>query len=165
MKSISNLKELFSEQLIELYNVEKLEHKALQKIHGKAGSEDLKSIIRGHIDETDVHLKRLEDVADELDVSLYENHADAIRGVIRRGEDIMDRCTDSEIIDAAIVTAIQSMQHYEIAKYGSACNYANELGLKDIADKLHLTLDEEKEVDLRLIEIASEQINSRAVVA
>ena len=164
MKKITNLNDLFIQQLRELYNAENLALKTFPQLKNKASSTELKNAIQDHMDETEQHVRRLEKIFDELDSNPTGEKSTAMQGLINEGLDVIERCADPEVRDAALIATIQYIEHFEIAGYGSACTYADELGLQDIADQLYLTLTEEKETDEKLSDIAMEQINEKAKV-
>ncbi len=163
MEKISNLKDLLIEQIRELYHAENQQRDILLTMTDHAYDDELKVALRDHIDETDQQINRLEQVFQQLDIASFGEHSEAMKGLILECRDLVERSADPEVTDAAIVAAVQFMKHFEIAGYGSACTFANELGLKDIADSLHLSLAEEKAFDDFLSEIATEQINVKAI--
>ena len=163
MKKIINLKDLLIEQIRELYSAERLQLKALHIMHEKTSSNKLKHALKNHKDETDQHIKRLKNIFNQLKVSTFGENSKAMEGLISEGYELIERSSDPEVLDAAIIASIQYMEHFEIAGYGSACTFAKELQLDDIAYQLHLTLQEEKEIDNLLSEIATEQINKKAI--
>ncbi len=161
-RQIVNLKDLMIEQIRELYNAEKQQKTALSQMQDKAASRELKKAIKDHIDETAQQIKRLEDIFQQLKISSFGERSEAMHALVQEGNELIERSSDPEVLDAALIASIQYMEHFEIAGYGSACTYANELELEDIADQLYLSMVEEKEFDEQLSEIAMEQINGKA---
>jgi ferritin-like metal-binding protein YciE len=90
---------------------------------------------------------------------------DAILGIIAEGEEVMKEADDDDVRDAGILAAAQSAEHYEIARYGTLCAWAKQLGKPEIARLLHQTLDEEKQTDVLLTQIAEQQVNRAAMSA
>ncbi|HET6243707.1 MAG: DUF892 family protein [Bacteroidetes bacterium] len=162
MEKINNLKDLLIEQVKELYNAEKQQIGALIDMVPRANSSDLVLAIENHVVTTEQQINRLEKIATLLTVSSFGEHSDSMEGLIREGFKLISRTADKEIMDAALITTIQYIKHFEIAGYGSACTYANELQFKDIADLLHYSLMEEKEFDAELTKMAKEKVNKKA---
>lgn len=162
MKDISTLKDLLIEQLRELYNAEKQQYDTLVGLSNTYISSYLDQAIRKHIGETEVHINELERIFHELDVPSFGEQSQAMLGLISEYNDIVERSTDQEIRDAAIIALVQYMEHFEIAGYGTVHAYAEELGLDDIAAKLLFILKEEKRFDERLTQIALMHINKKA---
>ncbi|MEO9804957.1 MAG: DUF892 family protein [Reichenbachiella sp.] len=162
MEKITNLKDLLIEQIRELYNAEKQQQHALPKLKEKAEARELKLAIQYHLAETADHITRLEKVFQQLEVASFGEESEAMQKLIKEGYDLVERSSDPEVLDASIIAAMQYMEHFEMAGYGTACTYANELGLREIAEQLHFTLDEEKKIDEKLTEMAIAKINQKA---
>ena len=162
MKNITTLKDLLIEQLQELYNAEKQQFNALATLKERATFRELRLAIQNHISETHDHIKRLENIFEKLEITSFGEQSDAMSGLIKEGFNLTSRGSDPEVLDAGIIAAIQHMEHFEIAGYGTVCAFARELSLNDIADQLHQTLTEEKRIDKKLSEI-SYKINERAI--
>lgn len=165
MEQIENLKDLFVEQGRELYDASLQEQKELPNIEKRAKTQELKKIINRQIKTAKDQNERLQQAFKELKAvptgvkSLY---CDAI---MRQTRDLIDRCKDPEVCDAAIVGAIQHLNHHKITGYGTLAAYANELGQRDLATKLHQALEEEKTIDTELNNLAKREINKTAVTA
>lgn len=160
---ITNLRDLFIEQLRKLYNAEKQLCNALPEMKEKASSRELKLAIKNHTEETDRHIKRLDAIFKELEVTSVGERSEITQMLIKEAYELMNRCADSEILDAALIAAIQAIEHFEIAGYGTVRAFADELGYSNIADQLALTMDEEKRTDHRLTEIATnDEVNAKA---
>ena len=164
MDKIVNLKDLLVEQIRDLYNAEKIQLIELPQIAEKASTRDLRLAINHHLEETKEQVVRLDKVAKKLGIVPVGEECEVMRGMIMDTWNLINRSTDHEISDAAIVTSVQHINHYEIAGYGTASSYAKALGLNEISELLHETLEEEKKIDERLSLLAEEFINIQAKV-
>lgn len=162
-KAIDNLRELLIEQLRELYNSEKQQVVALEKLYQQGTAKELKFLIKSHLEETKFQIQRLDKVFSDLGAKPRGETSDTISTLIKNCSELVTRSTDSLIKDVALITMMQYMKHYEIAGYGSTCSYANELGLISIADQLHKSLIEEKAADELLTKLAFGKINEDAI--
>jgi ferritin-like metal-binding protein YciE len=162
MERITNLRDLLVEQIKELYNAEHQEITALTDMVLKANAKELVLAMENHVAVTEKQISRLEKIIEQLQLSSTREHSEAMNGLVREGRELIRRTDEREAMDAAIIASIQYMKHFEIAGYGSACSFAEELGFKDIADQLHFSLKEEKEFDKDLTKLAREQINKKA---
>lgn len=162
MNDIFTLKDLLIEQLRELYNAEKQQYETLTSLRKKLASKYLKKALKNHIKDTEGHIAQLESIFQELQVASFGETSEAMVGLIKECNDIVNRSTDPEIRDAAIIALIQYMEHFEIAGYGTVHAYAAELEMTDLASKLLFILKEEKHFDEELTEIALIHINRKA---
>jgi len=162
MKKISTLKNLLSEKLRELYHAETQQIYFLPTVMGKVENNDLKIIIQQQIKNTGQQKKRLKNILGKLFVPTIGSYSDIMTGFIDEAYGLMDRSASLKIRDTVIITSIQYMKHFEIAGYGCVHAYAEELGFREIADQLYDSLEEEKEIDMLLSEIAVNLVNSRA---
>lgn len=160
--TVSNLNDLFVETLKDLYYVEKKLVKTLPRMAQKASSEDLKQAIQNHLSETEIHVQRLEQVFELLDQKASAKTCEALEGLIREAEEVMGEIADEQTLDAAIISSAQTVEHYEIARYGTLACWAAEIGNSDVAELLEQTLEEEKAADEKLSTIAEEAVNQRA---
>jgi ferritin-like metal-binding protein YciE len=160
--TVNTLNDLFVETLRDLYYVEKKLVKTLPKMAQKASSEDLKEAIQSHLAETEIHVKRLEQVFELLDQKASGKTCEAIEGLIREAEEVMGEIADEQTLDAAIISSAQTVEHYEIARYGTLACWAAEIGNSEVAELLEQTLEEEKTADEKLSEIAEDAVNQRA---
>lgn len=160
--TVNSLNELFMETLKDLYYVEKKLVKTLPKMAQKAASEDLKEAIESHLQETEIHVKRLEQVFELLDQKASAKTCEALEGLIREAEETMGEISDEQTLDAAIISSAQTVEHYEIARYGTLACWAAEIGNDEIAELLEQTLEEEKAADEKLSVIAEDTVNHRA---
>jgi ferritin-like metal-binding protein YciE len=158
----NSLRELLVEELKDLYDAENQLIKALPKMAEAASSEDLRAAIEEHLEKTEQQAERLQQVFSQLDESPKAQKCKGMEGLIKEGSDIIkEDDMDPEVKDAAIISAAQRVEHYEIAGYGCVKTWASLLGEDEVASLLGQTLDEEKEADQTLNQIA-EEINVEA---
>ena len=160
--SVKTLNDLFVETLKDLYYVEKKLVKTLPKMAGKATSPDLKQAIEDHLTETETHVQRLEQVFQLLGQTASAKTCEALEGLIREADEVTGEIDDKQTLDAAIISSAQTVEHYEIARYGTLACWAAEIGNTEVAELLEQTLEEEKAADEKLSMIAEDQINQRA---
>ena len=160
---IDSLEKLFVHHLKDLHSAEKQILEGLEKMEKKATSEELRDALRQHHEETQTQLERLEEVFEELDNSPNGPRCKGVAGLIEEGEELLKSDADGALLDAAIIGAAQKIEHYEIAAYGTAIALAKQLGFDDLAAKLHETLEEEKETDEKLTELAKTDVNEEAM--
>ena len=159
----SKLKEFFIEQLQDIYWAEKKLVKTLPKLSEAATTTQLKNAIDSHLTETEAHVTRLEDVFELIGEEAESKKCHAMAGIVEEGEDLIDETdTDTCQRDVALIFACQKAEHYEIATYGGLVTLANTLGYSEAANILSQTLAEEKAADLKLTDIAENDINYRA---
>lgn len=160
--SESGLRELFENELMDIYWAEKALTKAIPKMVKKATSEELQSSLEDHLKVTEEHVVRLEQVFGILNVKPQAKKCEAMAGLIKEADQIMSETDHGVVRDAGIISAAQKVEHYEIATYGTLCAFAKTLGENDAADLLGQTLVEEKEADENLTKIAETSINMEA---
>jgi ferritin-like metal-binding protein YciE len=160
--SMESLKDLFEHELKDIYYAEKALVKALPKMAKGATSEKLKEGIEEHLEQTKGQVERLEQVFEILGVAARGKKCEAMEGLIAEGASLLEEDADSDVMDAGIIAAAQKVEHYEIASYGTLCTWARQLGMEDAADLLGETLEEEKQTDLKLTELAESEINMAA---
>lgn len=158
----TDLHKLFLEQLGDIYDAEQQLTKALTKMAKAAESDELREAIESHLEETEEHVSRLEQVAESLDETLKRHTCQAMKGLIAEGEEIVKDNKGSSAIDAAIIAAAQKVEHYEIATYGTLATWAEQMGHDEAAKLLRQTEDEESTADEKLTEIAEDIANQRA---
>lgn len=163
MPSEPAFQELFIEELKDLYHAEQQLLKALPKMVKAASDEQLKTGFAKHLKETEVHVRRLEKVFKLMDEKPAAKVCEAMKGLLKEGQEIIDEDLPDSIKDAALIGAAQKVEHYEIASYGTLRTYANLLQREDVADILQTTLDEEGATDKKLTEIA-ETLNVEALM-
>ena len=159
-KGNSQLEKFFTDSLKDIYWAEKHLTKALPKMQEAATTEELKNAIGEHITQTVGHVTRLEEVFELFGKKAAAKKCDAMEGLIKEGESIVEETEDGSMTrDAAIIMASQKVEHYEIATYGTLVQLAKTIGNEDAASILQSTLDEEKQTDEGLTEIAENSIN------
>ncbi|MGE0406932.1 MAG: ferritin-like domain-containing protein [Candidatus Korobacteraceae bacterium] len=162
---IESLQELFVDELQDLYDAENRILNALQKMTEHAHSPELKAAFREHYTETQQQLRRLDQIFDELgDEEREGKTCKGVQGIIEENESLIKEAKDPDVRDAGMIAGAQRVEHYEMAAYGTVRTYAGLLGRKKWADLLQETLDEEKNTDSRLTELA-ETINIEAKAA
>jgi ferritin-like metal-binding protein YciE len=161
---LDTLKDLYVEELKDLYSAEKQLVKALPKMAKAANSAELQAAFKTHLRQTAEHAVRLEKICGELGVSPRGKKCVGMEGLIEEGSDLIKEEPDPDVLDAGLISAAQHVEHYEMAGYGTVRTYARQLGLDDQADLLQRTLDEEGETDHLLTALAESGINLAAEV-
>lgn len=157
------LKEFFVDELKDIYWAEKHLVKTLPKMRKAATSNELKDAIEQHLEETQNHVTRLEEVFSLMEEKAQAKKCDAMEGLAKEGQGVIEDTEDgSATRDVAIIMASQKVEHYEIATYGGLVQLANTLGLEEVAGLLQQTLEEEKACDETLTDIAENNINYEA---
>ena len=159
---MDNLEKLWVEELKDLYDPEKQITEALPKMVKAAETPELRQAFEHHLEQTEEHVQRLEEVLEELDIADHGKNCKGMQGLLKEGEEMMKEATDSFTQDAALIAAAQRVEHYEMAGYGTVVSYAQQLNRHEIAEMLQMTLDEEKEADKKLTEIAESKVNVNA---
>jgi ferritin-like metal-binding protein YciE len=158
----SQLMKLFEEELKDIYWAEKALTKAIPKMIKKATSEELIEALEDHLTETEGHVSRAEQVFEILGKKATTKKCEAMAGLIKEAEEIIEDCEEGSMRDAGIISAGQKVEHYEIASYGTLRQFAETLGLDDAAELLEQTLNEEKAADEKLTKVAVSAINIQA---
>ena len=161
-KELNSLDDLLGFELDDLYDAEQQLCTALPKMAEAAQSPALKAAFEDHAQQTQRHVSRLEQIFVDMGRSSNRETCAAMKGLISEGKEIINATGSPEVKDAALIGAAQRVEHYEIAAYGTARTFAQHLGLSDTVRLLQLTLDEERETDERLSELAEEEINVKA---
>ena len=156
-----NLHELFVDELKDIYDAEKQLTKALPKMAKASDSEDLRASFEEHLEITRMQVNRLEEVFKSLGMAARGKTCEGMKGLIEEGQEMMQELEQGPTLDAALIASAQKVEHYEIASYGTLATFAEILGLQDAKDLLGQTLDEEKEADEKLTQVAG-QINFEA---
>ena len=159
---INSLNDLFHETLKDLYYAEKKLVKTLPRMAKQATSTRLKEAIHGHLAETEGHVTRLEEIFAMLDKKPIAKKCEAIEGLLKEADEVVAEIEDAETLDAVIISSAQTVEHYEIARYGTLVCWARQLGIDDVEALLHKTLDEEKAADQKLSGLAEEYVNQKA---
>ena len=153
--ALTTLDNLLLEELQDLYSAETQLLDALPQLADAASRSELEEAFNEHLDETREQIDRLEKVFDHLGQSTGNEHCDAMAGLIAEGEERIQENGKSDVKDAALISAAQRTEHYEIAAYGAARTYADQLGHSEVRDLLDETLSEEKNADKKLNRIAT----------
>jgi ferritin-like metal-binding protein YciE len=161
---MKTLHDLFVHELKDLYSAEKQITKALPKMIKAASSGDLHEALQSHFSETEQQVHRLEEICKRLDIPTRGTKCAAMEGLIEEGHQTLEHDMEDHVRDAAIICCAQRIEHYEMAGYGCARTFAEQLGHGDIAEILQRTLDEEKAADERLTQLAMQHINEEAAV-
>ena len=155
------LRQLYIDELKDLYSAENQLVKALPKMAEAASSDELRQGFEQHLEQTKGQVQRLEKIFKALGESPKGKKCKGMEGLVDEGSEVIDEDFEGSLMDAALIGAAQRVEHYEIAAYGTVCAFAEELGETEQASLLTETLEEEKETDEKLTELAQE-INAQA---
>ena len=159
----TQLEKFFMDSLKDIYWAEKHLTKALPKMKKAATTEALQNAIEDHLAQTQGHVSRLEQVFEMLGKKAQAKKCEAMEGLVKEGETVIGETENGSMTrDVGIIISAQKVEHYEIAAYGGLTQLANTMGLEDVAGILHETLEEEKQADMLLTEIAENDINWEA---
>lgn len=158
----AHLHELFVDELRDILGAEKQLLKGLKKMAGKANSETLKTAFEEHLTQTEQHVERLKSVFESIGLTSRAKKCKAMEGLLSEAEEIMDEFDNGEVLDAALIAAAQKVEHYEIASYGCLVTYAKLMEHTEAEELLSTTLNEEKETDVKLTDIAMSEANVAA---
>lgn len=162
---LENLHSLLVEELQDLYSAENQIIEALPDMIEEASSPDLKNALQQHLEETRGQVRRLDQIFSQLpNVKKDGKTCKGMKGILKDGQDLLDTDAEPEVLDAGMIAGAQRVEHYEIAGYGTVRTYAQLLGRKDWAQLLEQTLNEEKQADQKLNQLAS-RINVEAKAA
>jgi ferritin-like metal-binding protein YciE len=161
--ALDNLKDLYVEQLKDLYSAETQILKALPMMADTASHPELKTAFQQHLDVTKQQVDRLEQIFNDLGESPKGHHCKGMEGLLKEGQDMMKEKAASDVMDAGLIAAAQRVEHYEIAGYGTVRNFADRLGQQNHVSLLQRTLDEEGQTDERLTRIAEQVVNTDAM--
>jgi len=159
---LDSLRTLWIEEMRDLYNAENQLLKALPKMAKKATTPELKEAFESHLEETQTHVERLEEIFARLGKKPSGKTCKAMKGLVEEGSEMMSEDGLDSVIDAGIIAAAQRVEHYEIAGYGVVRTFASILGEDEAEDLLQETLDEEGAADKKLTEIAEGIVNDEA---
>ena len=162
---MESLKDLYLEQLRDIYSAETQLGEALPKMAEAAKSPDLRSGFNQHLRQTREHVTRLERIFSALGEKPEGHTCHGMKGLIKEGEEMIKAKGEPEVIDAGLIAAAQRVEHYEIAVYGTVRTYAEMLGAEEAVRMLEKTLQEEEETDDKLTELAESHINAEAEMA
>jgi ferritin-like metal-binding protein YciE len=156
------LNDLFFDNLKDIYFAERQILKNLPKLAKAARSDELKGAFLKHREETEGQIERLQQIFEMLGKRAQGKTCEAIIGILEEGEETIEAYKDSEALDAGLLAGGQAVEHYEMARYGALKNWAMQLGMKEAANLLDETLQEEKKTDALLTRLAATQVNRKA---
>ena len=156
MAKLKSLEVLLQQEIKDLYSAENQLVKALPKMAKAATSPELNEAFKTHLEETKVHVQRLEEVAKLLETTPKGKVCKAMQGLVEEGSEVVEEDSEGNIKDLALIGAAQKVEHYEIAGYGTARALAEALGLDEVVELLQTTLDEEGTTDKLLTGLAEE---------
>jgi ferritin-like metal-binding protein YciE len=159
--SNESLKKLYVDELKDLFSAENQLVKALPKMAKAASSDELRAGFEKHLEQTKGHVQRLEEIFQSLDESPKGKKCVGMAGLVKEGAEVMAEDFDDAVLDAGLIGAARRVEHYEMAAYGAVCEFAHVLGQTRHASLLEKTLEEEKQTDDKLAELAKE-INAQA---
>jgi ferritin-like metal-binding protein YciE len=162
MAEEKTLDDLFLDTLKDIYYAEKQIVKALPKMAKAAQSDELRAGFEKHLQETEGHVERLEQVFQIIDKPARGKTCDAILGILEEGKSIMEDFKGTIALDAGLVSSAQAVEHYEIARYGTLKAWAKQLGLADAVTLLDATLQEEIATDKKLSQVGTSEANRKA---
>ncbi len=158
---MQNLQDVLNDELKDIYSAENQMIKALPKM-AKAAQGDLRTAFEEHLQQTRTHAQRIEQVCNELNITPKGKKCMGMQGLIEEGSEVLQAKGDEQAMEAALIGAAQRVEHYEIAAYGTASTHARQLGYDNAARLLDQTLQEEKNTDQRLTQLAENEINPQA---
>jgi ferritin-like metal-binding protein YciE len=159
--SVETLQELLIDELKDLYSAEKQIVRALPKLAKAVSSPALQQALQNHLEETKNQVARLDQIAESVGKKLTGKSCVGMKGVLEEGSEVLEDTDKGIVRDAALIAACQRVEHYEMAGYGSARDFAKLLGLADVARLLDETLAEEKNAD-KILTAVSKQVNTEA---
>lgn len=158
---MESLHDLFVDELKDIYSAENQLTKALPRMAKNAASEELRTAFEEHLTETEHQIERLETIFEKVEASPKGKKCKGMAGLIEEGKEMLEMDGDDAVKDAALISAAQRVEHYEIAAYGTVRTYAELLGMDEAANLLQESLDEEAAADQKLTEL-SKNINVEA---
>jgi ferritin-like metal-binding protein YciE len=162
--ALESLQDLYLEQLKDLHSAERQIIEALPKMIKATSHPELRQAFEKHLRQTEEQLRRLEQIGKRAGEDLSGHKCKGMEGLLEEGKELMEKRADSDVLDAALISAAQRVEHYEMAGYGCARTYAGLLGLDDDEEILQRTLDEEGETDHSLTALAERVINVEALM-
>ena len=162
MPKLNTLQDVYIDALRDLYNAEAQIAKALPRVMKAVTNEELKAALESHLEETEGQIERLEQVFEMAGSKVRGKKCVAMEGIIDEGKELISMDIDENAFDAAMIGALQKVEHYEIASYGTVRTWAQQLGFDDQADLLEQTLNEEKAANDKLTQIAESIVNLEA---
>lgn len=163
--AMNNLQDVLEHQIKDLYSAETQLTSAMPKMMEAATTQELKDAFRTHLEQTKEQVNRLQQAAEQLGIKPTGEKCKGMEGLIKEGQDLIQEYEPSPALDAALIAAAQRIEHYEIAGYGSACQFAEALGQREVKEILGQTLNEEEQTDKLLTQIAESKVNKQAMNA
>jgi ferritin-like metal-binding protein YciE len=161
--AMKSVQDLLLNELRDIYDAEKQLVRALPKMAKASSSGQLRQAFQEHLEETKNQVERLEQAFDRLDTRTRGKRCEAMHGLIAEASEIMEEIKTPQVLDAALIAGAQKVEHYEIAAYGSVRALAEACGYREVAELLDETLEEEKEADQKLSQIALSEVNKAAL--
>jgi ferritin-like metal-binding protein YciE len=161
-RDIATFEDLFKHGLQDIYYAEKRIVDTLPTLIEKASNRELKAGLKQHLTETEEQVQRLEQVFELLQEAPRSTTCKGIDGLLSEGDEVMSNVAEDKVLNAAIISAAQAVEHYEITRYGALIAWAEEMGRDDVARILKRTLREEKATDRKLTSLAEGKVNPRA---
>lgn len=161
-EKFNSLQDLFEHEIKDLYSAESQLTDALPKMAEKASSPQLRQAFETHLEETKHQRERLERIGEICGFSVKGEKCQAMEGLVKEGKQMLEMQGNDQVRDAGLIASAQRVEHYEMAGYGTARTYAQQLGLNEVADLLEQTLNEEKKTDQKLNDIAINRVNQKA---
>lgn len=160
---METLRDLYVEELKDLYSAEKQLVRALKKMAKNASSEELQQAFENHLVETEGHVERLEEIFESLEASPRGKKCVGMEGLIEEANELLEEDAADDVVDAGLISKAQHVEHYEMAGYGTVRTWAQMLGEQRHVELLQQTLDEEKQADALLTQLAESTINIEAL--
>lgn len=160
---LTSLADLYLAGLQDMYSAEKQLTRALPKLAKAAQSPELRSALQEHLEVTQQQVERLETIISNLGKKPGGHKCEAMQGLVEEGSEILEQAQEDEVRDAGIIMAGQKVEHYEIASYGTLAAFAKLLGRTEDQNLLHTTLEEERQADEKLNQIAESGVNQMAM--
>lgn len=161
--NMKSIEDVFIHLLSDTYSAEKQLTRGLTKLAREASNEKLSAAFTAHLDETQGQIERIDRIVEqEPAIKIKRMKCVAMEGLIEEANEVIESTEKNEVRDAALIAAAQKVEHYEIASYGTLVTFAEQLGYKNAVKLLAETLNEEKETDLKLTDLAVSNINKKA---
>ena len=162
---MDDVTKLMVEQLRDAYSAEKQGLRAMPRLARKATAQSLKDMLQMHVEQTEGQVERLEQALEKMGARPGRKVCEGMRGIIEEGQHELEDHDKGPLLDALIVAAQQRVEHYEIASYGTMAALAKAAGQQEIAELMAQTLQEEKQADERLTQLAESELNPAAISA
>ena len=159
---MNDLAKLFEHTLMDIYYAENQIAKTLPKLAKAAKAPELKKAFETHLDQTETHIERLEQVFKLIGKPPKSVVCEAIKGILKEGDEVVEEFSGSAALEAGMIAAAQAVEHYEMARYGALRTWAEELGMDEAAQLLEKTLLEERSTDQLLTKLAETKMNLKA---